>query len=145
MNNMKTLILLSFFLLAGCDFFNNSPNDPVPETPVTVEPVLTDPMAIYNASGATGIHAKQENGVNFIIKSPTVIGTVLRLDVGGCYFSVDALDYDPVNADFWVAQPITIEYDPDIVNCQNKMICGVTAIDIVGTSVEALFNCAVLP
>ena len=48
---------------------------------------------------------------------------------------------EETNADFWVTQPITFEYEQGLFNCGTQMECGNYTASIVGTVVEATFTC----
>lgn len=77
-----------------------------------------------------------------MIGSPVVSGTVLAINlIEGCSFQVDVFDHDPVNADFWITQPITFEYEQGLFTCGTQMQCGNYTAAIVGDVVEATFTC----
>ena len=128
----KLLIILTALILTGCGIF---------DTPQVLTSVPTSALGTYEAAGGTGIHVVEDNAVGLMTTATARIdGTLVILDLANCNYAIDAFAYDPVNALFWVSQPITIEYDPVMVQC-GQMTCGATGASMVGSVVEATFSC----
>ena len=130
---MKYLPFL--FLLTGCSLFND------PE-PITV--ISTLPVDVYNLAGGTGLEITQSDALGLLTSvQATVEGTSFVFIMPTCKISYDVQVRDPVYFLFWLRQPLTMNYDPNIVMCGNVATCRIDPLSISmnGTIATATFSC----
>ena len=132
---MKYLLLVFSILLSGCSLFND------PE-PITV--TSTIPVDVYNIAGGTGLELTQSGAVGLLTSlQATVEGTSFVFIFPACKISYDVQARDPIDYLFWLSQPLTINYDPNIVMCGNVATCRIDPLSVSmnGTIATATFSC----
>ena len=130
---MKKLLLIIPFILSGCGVLDSLFS--ISSTPTTAKDV-------YDAAGGTGIHLIQVDNTGaplqpVVSTPPRIIGRVVYLDLPSCNYSFDFTGYSDI--DYFLTQPITIDYDPNIVVC-GSMNFQPVSVEMVGTEAIGKFT-----
>ncbi len=132
MKLLLTLLLTLTFILSGC-----SGGSKIIDAVTSITWI-----SAYQAAGGSGFYLTQTNGVNMTtIVNPPVVGNSIMMPVSGCDIGYDISTIDPINTAFWLAEPLTVDYDKSMFTCGVSIQCTVGAVTMVNGIATANFTC----
>ena len=101
--------------------------------------ISPDARTAYENAGGTDIVLTDVNAINTVTINPAVLGTSFVVPLASCDASIDMAVKTPGDEDFWLAQSVTLNYDPSNLVCGTRYTINWSAA-MVGTTAEVSFS-----